>query len=218
MQILDAIRDLNRAPWRDERRMSPDLYTVRPRRECSAKRAALHARTGEKHARIVHEIRLVDDDIRPVRYLHRERRLNAVERADRALGEEVLGAIQARSVGGDPPRAAVVCEGKLRELVGDLVVGDARLVRQLVTETDAVVEGADSERKVAIWRRGLGDLNAQLVVMIADARDFAPRLRPSLVEGGVRLAGNAKAIAQRRCIPDREAESRGKDDVVPLAR
>src|SRR5260221_1046912 len=207
MQILDAIRDLNRAPWRDERRMSPDLYTVRPRRECSAKRADLNARTGEKHARIVHEIRLVDDDIRPVRHLHRERRLNAVERADRALGEELLGAVQARSVGGDPPRAAVVCEGKLRELVGDLVVRDARLGRQLVTETDAVVEGADSERKVGIWRCGLGDLNAHFVVMIEEARALAPRLRPGLVKGGVRLAGNAKAIAPRRCNPVLESES-----------
>ena len=56
-----------------------------------------------------------------------------------------------------------------------------RLLRELVAEADAVVEGAEHHVEPARQRRFLDEAHAQLVVMIAHEAALAPGLLPGLV-------------------------------------
>ncbi len=133
-------------------------------------RAVVHPWTADIHARVVHEVRLVNHRERlAVPELHGEGCLHAVERAHRTLRPQLLGAIEPRPVRSDPPGAGIVRHRELRQLVHDLEIGETRLLRELVAEGHPVVERADGEREFAIWRPRFFDADLQLVVVIADS-------------------------------------------------
>jgi len=93
----------------------------------------------------------------------------AIECAHGPFGPQLLGAIEARTVGRDPPGAGVVRHRELGQLVHHLEIGEARLRGELVAEGHPVVERAHGERELAVRGPRLFDADLQLVVMIADA-------------------------------------------------
>ena len=217
-QLGGFVGDLNRAPWRHERGLAAHLHAVGIGREIGAQRPALHARSAEIHLRVVHEIRLVDDHERlAVTQLHGERRLDAVEGAHRSLRPELLGAVEPRPVGRDPPGARVVRHRELGQLVHDLEVAEVGLRRELVAERHAVVEGAHRQRELAVRTRGLLDGDFELVMVIADARDLAPGLCPNRVEGAAARIHDAQAVAQRGLVLELESEQGRCEQRAPVA-
>ncbi len=198
--------------------MAAHLHAVGIGREVGVQRPAVHARTADVHSCVVHEIRLVDHhECLAVPRLHRERRLDAVERAHGARRPQLLGAIESRPVGGNPPGARVVGHDELGQLVHDLEVGEAGLRGEFIAEGDAVVEGTDGYGELAVGRSSFGDRDLQLVVVIANARDLAPRLSPRCVKRAATRVHDAQAIAQRRGAAEVEAEHRRRQERVTVA-
>jgi hypothetical protein len=113
--------------------------------------------------------------------LHGEWGLYAIEHAYRARRVEHLRAIFPRPVGGDPPGARVVGQGKLGELIADLELTQTGLVRDLVAETHPVIEDAHTEDEHSARRRRLLHCHRELVVAVVYPCHFTPRLRPPLI-------------------------------------
>ena len=206
-EIGDVVGHLDRAPRRHERRMASDLDSVRHWSERRSQGTAFHARSGEKHPRVVLEVGLVDHHAAvAVRELERERRLHAVQRAHGGRREQLFRAIQSRPVGRDPPRFGIVGQGELRELVRYLERTEAGLLGELVAEAHAIVEGSDPHGEPPLRGCGLLDGHGQLVVLVTHPGHLAPRLGPRFVvcvAGGV---GDAQAVPERRCSLELEAE------------
>ena len=168
-EVGHFVGNLNRAPWRHERRMAAHLDAVGVGREVGVQRAAVHARPAQIHFRVVHEVRLVNDNERlAVAHFHRERRLYAVECAHRRRREQLFGAIEPRPVGWDRPRARVIRHGELGQLIHDFEVAERRLRGKLVAERHAVVEGSEGDHELPIRGGGFLDVQPQLVVMITN--------------------------------------------------
>ena len=198
-ELGDFVGDLNRAPRCHERRMAADLDAVGVGCEVGMQRAAVHARAAQIHFRVVHEVRLVnDDECFAVPHFHRQWCLYAVERAHRRRREQLLGAIEPRPVGWDRPGARIVRHGKLGQLIHDLEVAEGRLGRKLVAERHPVVERPEGDHELSIRGDRFLDVQFQFVVMVADARHFSPRLGPRAIVAGARGVDDSQAVTQRR--------------------
>ena len=147
-QVGDAIGHLDGAPWGLERRAAADLDAIGHGGERGPQEPGLGALLPQEHAGVVHQVGLVDHhEGASVLELHGERRLHAVEHAHRSRRVEHLRAVHPGPVRRDPPGPRVVGQVELGQLVADLEPAQPRLLRQLVTEADAVIEGANAERK-----------------------------------------------------------------------
>ncbi len=210
-QIGRAVGQLDGAPRRHERGPPPDLDPVGVGRQRRAQRTRLHAGPAQEHARVVHQVRLVNHDERAaVPRLQRERCLHAVEHAHRRGREQHLGAVEARAVRGDPPGTRVISEREFRELVGDRELAESGLLRKLVAEGDAVVERAECHHEPPARCGCLRDRDAQLAMIVAYPGHFAPRLGPRLIDRAARRIDHPQAVAQRRRPLKGEAETRGQ--------
>src|SRR5262249_38410612 len=82
---------------------------------------------------------------------------------------------------------------------------------------DAVIEDSEDDVELATGPGGFDDRDAQLVVMIANARHLAPWLRPRLIDVRSTRARDSETIAQCRRFPKVESERRWQDQPSPVA-
>jgi hypothetical protein len=174
--------------------------------------------TGQVHARIIDQVRLVDDDEGARLRAHGQGRLYAVEQAHGRGRVQHLGAVQARPVRRDPPRLRIIGQHELRQLVLQLEEAQRRLLRHLVAEADAVIERAEDHVEGPTAATGLDHAHADLVVLVPNPSHFAPRLRPRLVPARRRDAGDVQAVKKRRRAAELEAEQRLCDDRPRVTR
>ena len=217
-EILGAVGQLDRPPRRHERRVASHLDAVGHRGQRGVQRAALEARSPQEHPGVVHQVGFVDHhEGAAVPHLHGQRRLHAVERADRSGRIQLLGAVLARVVGRDPPGAGIVSQGKFGQFVADLERAEPGLLGNLIPERHPVVEGAHPQGEPAGRRGGFQHPDRQLVVLVMHARHLAPWLGPPLIVRLPERVGDAEPVAERWCSLELEAEQRRQDHRAPVA-
>ena len=103
---------------------------------------------------------------------------------------------------------------ELGQLVDDLDVGIAALLRHLVPEADAVIVHPDTQADLARRRAGL-EQHEQLVEAIADPAALAPRLLPGAVAAAALGTHDAQARIESRVIGKAHPEPRLADYPFP---
>ena len=193
-QAAGGLRDHDHAPRSRQRRRAGDLAVLRAVLgvEEGLERGRRVLGQAQFHARIIHQLGLGQGHEEIVSHLHHQRPLAAgLDLAERRLLIDAL-----RVIGS--PSSVVGGEMELRRLPRDAERVEARLLRQGVAERDAFVRGAESQDQLTLRRGRLLQLDAQLVVVIADRAALAIDRLPGLVVRRGLLAGNGEAGVQRR--------------------
>ena len=113
--------------------------------------------------------------------------------------------------GGNRPGLRIERKGKLRLFVHDNEVGELRLTRKNIAKTDAIVENTEDNGEQTALSGALLELHGELVIMVAHAGFFAPRLLPCLIFRGTCEAENAEIFVQRTIL-ELQTQQRGPDE------
>ena len=115
-------------------------------------------------------------------------------------------------IGGDFPSEGIEVEAKLGQFVGNLETGETWLRRDFVAKSDTVVKHAKTDSKEAFGRRGLGEIEGQLVIVINHFAVFAPDRFPDLVDGFFARADKREILADGGHFFETKAKAGGFDD------
>src|SRR5690606_26955468 len=140
-QVTGTLADLDRAPRGGERGGAVHRAALAGRGQRGAQHVAVA--TGQVHAGVVDQRRLVDGDVQPVAGAQGQRGLRGADLAQRGTRIQVFLAVPLERR--DPPGGGVVRigQGELGQLLADAHLARGRLGRELVAEADAIVVHAE---------------------------------------------------------------------------
>ena len=212
-QPASAIGDLDGAPRRGERHAAYDFRRTSGRQH-RAQPPAVAFR--EIHAGVVDQRRLVDGDVNAVVGAQRNGRLRHAHFRQLRAAVEIFFAIPFERR--NPPCGRRLRDREFGQLLFDLHLVQAGLLREFVAEADAVVEHAHHYVETPTVAIALDEARAQFVVMIADEAALAPGLFPGLVEAARRLRVQRDAAQELAPVAQDEAQPRVADQRLALAR
>ena len=105
-----------------------------------------------------------------------------------------------------PPRIMITGKIKFREFVHYLYVGHTSLLRNLVSECDAIIIGTNVNDEA---RRGLLGVTQDYfhrIVVVADCCDLAPWLSPSFIDGPMLYILDRKGAIKKIIFVERKSQ------------
>ncbi|MNM55847.1 hypothetical protein D3C81_669990 [compost metagenome] len=173
---------------------------------------------GQVHAGIVHQGGFVDGNVQAVVAAQGQRSLRGADLIERGLVVQVFLAVPFE--GGKPPGGGRAGEGEFGQFGIDLRLLHGRLLREFITEADAIVVDAEHHVEatpVLAPATGLfGEAGAQLVVVVAGETAFAPGLLPGFIKAATGLTGQHD-VALQAPVTEQEAQPRRRDHRFTLA-